>query len=373
MASMGISTRYILKQLSLPTVTIAAGLLAVVWLTQSVRYLDLIVNRGLSVGTFLHLTALLMPNFLVVILPISLFCAVAFVYNRLINDRELIVLRSAGLGQWRLARPALMLAVVATLVAYFFTLFLIPNFFRDFKDLQFSIRHNFASVMLQEGKFNTPVKGLTVYVRNRLPDGELSGLLVHDEREAGAPITMMAERGGLIIDQDGPKILLINGNRQQVSPEDGRVSFLYFDSYMLDLALVTDNPPVRWRDKGERSLTELFNPEDELPPNQRAELRAEAHQRLTVPLYNLAFVAIALGALLSGQFNRRGRWRRIATAVAGVVTLQLLGISLGSLIVQSPNITPVLYALLVAGIAGGLYPLHASRTLMRPVRRPDAV
>ena len=91
-------TSYILLQLVLTTITIAAVLVSVIWLTQSLRFLDFIINRGLSVLAFLEITLLLMPSILPVTLPVAVLCAVIYTFNRLTIDRELVVMRSAGLG-----------------------------------------------------------------------------------------------------------------------------------------------------------------------------------------------------------------------------------------------------------------------------------
>ena len=42
-----------------------------IWLTQALRFVDLIVNRGLPIETFLHLAALLLPQFFQLVLPIA--------------------------------------------------------------------------------------------------------------------------------------------------------------------------------------------------------------------------------------------------------------------------------------------------------------
>ena len=73
-ASMSRLSRYILRQLAPPTLFIAAALLGVVWLTQSLRFVDMIVNRGLSASQFLYFTVLLLPGVLAVILPVALLC-----------------------------------------------------------------------------------------------------------------------------------------------------------------------------------------------------------------------------------------------------------------------------------------------------------
>ena len=98
--------RYVLRQSLSMMLGVTAALSAAVWLVQALRLIDLIVNRGLSIGVFLHLAILIMPRFIDVVLPIGAFIAAQFVYNRLSAESEMVVMRAAGLRPMSLARPA---------------------------------------------------------------------------------------------------------------------------------------------------------------------------------------------------------------------------------------------------------------------------
>ena len=226
---------YLARQLLGPFLLVAFSLTAVIWLSQSLRFIDLIVNKGLSLGTFLYLGMLLMPSFLGVILPIALFCALLFVFNRLTLDSEMISLRSAGRGPWGIAAPALVLATLVALLVYAINFYFTPASYREFKDRQFVIRGDYSTLLLQEGVFTPLGSGHTVYVRARGEGGVLLGILVHDERDPERPITMMAEQGELVRSDEGPRFVLLNGNRQEIDRERGQLSLLYFDRYALDL------------------------------------------------------------------------------------------------------------------------------------------
>ena len=84
-------TRYIFRQLAIGTVLVSIALAFIVWLTQSLQFLQFIVSKGLSVTAWLKLTLLLLPSFLLTILPAALFFVVLFTYNKLTSDRELVV------------------------------------------------------------------------------------------------------------------------------------------------------------------------------------------------------------------------------------------------------------------------------------------
>ena len=359
--------RYIFTQALAATLAITVGLTFAVWLTQSLRQIDFIVNRGLPASTFLSFIVLLVPSFVGIVLPIAAFCAVLFVYHKLIMDSELVVLRAAGLSQLQLASPALRLGLLVTAVVYSISLYFLPLSYRAFKDLQYELRSDFTTVLLQEGAFNVVSEGITVYVRDRGPDGELLGILVHDARDADKPVTMMAERGALVKIGAGPPVVMVNGNRQQRDPENRQVYLLYFDRYTVELARLQDTVHTRWREPKERFLHELFGPADD--PNDityRTELIAEGHQRLVMPLYSLAFVMIALAALLAGEFNRRGESRRVLLAILVIAILEGQALALHDLAIRGSWAIPAMYA-------GAIVPIFVSLfVLVRNPRRAPA-
>ena len=356
--------RYILRQLFTATLLVAVTLTGVVWLTQSLRFVEMIINRGLSAPLFVYFTMLLLPTFLGVILPIALFIAVLFVYNRLTTDSELVVLRAGGCSHLFLARPAILLAGVITLVCYGFTLYGIPASFREFKDLQYTLRDSYPTVLLQEGVFSNVMKGVTVYVRSRSDDGELAGIIVHDARNPERPVTMMAERGALVSTADGPRFLMEQGNRQEIDHAAGQLSTLHFDSYALDLSQFVQRDDNPWLEANERYLHELFEPgtsPDDL--NNADQFLAEAHDRLVSPLYSLAFAMIALATMMSGQFHRRGYGWRVSAGLAAGVLVRLAGVGLTNIAAKAPTLIPLMYLNVAAAIGVSIYLLARRRRL----------
>ncbi len=351
MRPMGCSFRYMVRQLIWPLAFVAIAMAGVIWLTQSLRFVDLILNRGLPAHTFFYLAILVMPMVMSVLLPVAMFIAVVFAYTKMTMDSELVVLQACGVSHVELAKPALAVAGLVLLLCYLLNLYLMPQAYREFKDLQFSIRHNYSSVLLQEGTFNTVANGVTVYVRERQRDGELLGILVHDERIPEKPVTMMAERGALVQTPDGPRVVMINGNRQAIERSNERLSILYFDRYLVDFSSVGQTPEVRWREPHERFIHELFHPGDSADDKRYYySLRAEGHQRLSSPLLAAAFALIALAAILAGEFNRRGQIRRILWATATVIAVQLSYLGAANLTVSVPPLAALLYIVpLVAG------------------------
>jgi lipopolysaccharide export system permease protein len=308
-------TRYILRQTLIATLIVAIVFTAAVWLVQSLRLIDLIVNRGLSIELFLYLALLFLPRFIDVVLPIAVFIAILYTYNRIMTDSELLVMRAAGVSPLALARPAFLAGLVAAAALAAMSAYFLPASNRAFSDLQFEIRNKIVPVMLQEGTFNAISNHVTIYVRARDNAGDLSGIVIYDDRDGARPVTLVAERGALVETHEGPRLLLVKGSRQSYDRDSGHLSVLSFAQYTLDLDRFRDVPEVRYRRPEELYMNELLT----LPPDEPRQVRhamlVEFNTRLLTPLSALAMAALPLACLLMGEFNRRGQTRRILLAI----------------------------------------------------------
>src|SRR5215475_7073165 len=336
--------RYILRQCFGVMIFVTAALSAAIWLAQSLRLIDLIVNRGLSIELFLYLALLILPRFLDIVLPIGVFIAVLFTFNRLAAESELVVMRSAGVSHLALAKPVLILAGIAFLILMSLSAYFLPASNRAFKDMQFEIRNRFVSSLIQEGTFTTILDKLSIYIRSRDERGEVVGLLINDNREPQRPVTILAERGLFADTPGGSRIVMVNGNRQQFDPETRKLSLLTFDRYTLDLDSLHDAPIVRFREAQERFFDELFFPPADAHPALRLGFIIEAHQRILIPLSAFGFSVIPLACLLPGEFNRRGQLKRALLAIVLAFLFELLGIGVNDLASRASAAIPLMYA-----------------------------
>ena len=347
--------RYIFRQLLVALVAVTSALAALIWLTQSLRFVELVVNRGLSLRVFLELTGLLVPGFVAVILPITTFVVVQFIYQRLAGDRELTVMRAAGLSPFALARPALALAAVAVVIGYVLTLWLVPVTYSAFREYQFEIRNRLAAFLLQEGVFTPVSDDLTVYVSRRDQDGTLHGILIEDGRQHNSEATILAQRGHLVGGKAGsPRILLLDGSRQELDRRTGRLDVLTFAETTLDLASGgAKGDEQRFRDSAEMGLSELLHPDpQQVAARDRGKFMVEGWRRLTQPLTAASFAFVGLVSVLTGGFRRHGNLLRPAVGVLTVVGLLALGLAISNFAARQVSLIPLMFVhAVVPGIA----------------------
>lgn len=352
--------RYIMRQVTSVTVFATVVLCIAVMLVQSVRLVDLIVNRGLPLSEFAYMASLMIPRFVALVMPISLFGAVLFTYNRMINDSELVVLRSSGMSTASLARPALIVASLAGFVCLGMTLYMMPISAQEMRFHLEKNRSQWGAALLHEGKFTTVGDGITLFVKER-HGNELFGLFYHNQEDPDAAYTILAERGAVVETDDGPRILVFSGSRQTF--QDNKLHLVEFDRTSLDIGVQSAAGDNYWTQPEERFIDRLLFPDttDLNDSYYHDKLVAEGHNRLATALLPLTYTAIALAFVLRGGFSRQGNLASIVGAI-GVMTLILVGhMSSVSAAGQDLALLPLVYANSVAPMAVGLFFILRSR------------
>lgn len=320
-------TRYIFGQLFFTVFITTLMLTCIMWLAQSLRYIDFMANKGAPFLLFCEMLFYLLPNLVVIVAPIAVLIGTLFVYNKLIADHELIVMQASGMGHWQLAKPAILISAIVTIFLYIFTLYFLPLSFRKYRDITMVFREKSLTSLVQVGQFNTLGK-YTVYARSQDSQGNFLGILIYDGTQNEKSMIFMAAKGIILNDTEGGRLLLINGNRQEKDLNTSKPSILYFDQYIIETKnkSASEEKGDRFLKAYERHVGDLFNPSENLSPSIRLEFISAAHQRLISPLYALVFGLLGVCCMLLGRFNKKGRTFNILTACVFSIFIEISSI-----------------------------------------------
>jgi lipopolysaccharide export system permease protein len=342
---------YVLGQLLGPVALLTVLMTSVIWLVGLPRLLDLVINRGQSAPTFLYLTSLGIPYLLVIILPIAFFFGTMFTLSRLNGDSELVVMASAGYSQRQLALPVFIAAAIVMAMTWACALWLMPGAQRALSAKVVDISADIGAALLNPGEFETPAKGLTVFIRQMGRNGEISGILVHDNRDAKRPITYIAQSGVLAQTLGGNRLIMYDGTVEQAANGGAQLSVLTFQNYSFDLDQFAGPTRATLRKTNERYLSELLNPPEKQGVTDKVRIGwlAEAHSRLSQPLYCLAFAMIALAAILRGRRQRGALAMRLTMASLAAAALRIAGYGLAGPAGSHPALFALFYAIPLGG------------------------
>jgi len=364
---------YVLRQLVGPVLLFTFLLTVVIWLSQSLRLLDLVINRGQSAPTFVYLTVMMLPQLLVIILPVAFFGGTLYGLHRLNVESELVVMSAAGYSRAQFMSAVLFAAALIMALTYLCSLYLMPLGQRLMKAEVLNIRADIGAAILSEGNFNTPVKGLTVFIRELENDGHIHGILVHDNRNPSRPTTYIAQSGVVAQTPLGPRLIMLNGTVEQSSSSGAGLSVLKFQRYVFALDQFAEQQHQAFLQTSERYLPELFSPHLARDPGgkMRRILLAEGHNRLSAPLYCLMFALVARAAVTSGRRARGAYALRIALACLIAGMLRLVGYGAQGIVGRHPAAAIILYLIPLLGAGGAALDIFGikllpSRAWLRP-------
>ncbi|MDR1026202.1 MAG: LPS export ABC transporter permease LptF [Lactobacillus sp.] len=340
--------KYIVKQILVGFLLVTFSLMSILWLTQSLRFVELVTNKGLPLSFFIQMTSLLMPRLFIILSPIAIFIAALFVFNRMLSDRELIVIKSAGIAPFRTAKPIILVGLLLSLFSFYINSVAIPRAERAFNDLEWQVKNDLTHLLFREGEFTYLELGLTIFITSQEKDGSISGILVNDERDPKTKVTISAERGRVVNVGDIPRIILVNGARQEINKVDSSFSSLSFDRYSIDFGKTTAKKEKE-AEAREQSLAELLDAPNN-PNLSDKDIRrwlVEAHKRIVNPLYNLLFALLGCTGLIVGNFNRRGQGKILTIAIASMVVVQACDLTFSNMANKNSSLIPLMYINLI--------------------------
>ncbi|NND21756.1 MAG: LPS export ABC transporter permease LptF [Silicimonas sp.] len=319
--------RYLLSQLLMLFGFFALVLVLVYWVNRAVVLFDQLIANGQSAAVFLEFTALSLPNVIRVVLPIAAFAGTVYVANRLTSESELVVVQATGFSPWRLARPVLVFGFFVFAMASVLAHILVPISLSRLSERTAEISENMTARLLTEGQFLHPAEGVTFYIREISPVGELRNIFLSDARDPDVSVTYTAREALLIRGERAPTLVMVDGMSQRYAAEGRNLSVTRFDDFAFDLEGLVDTFTADRKRPQELSTGALLRASEEtqkLTATSRSVLVAEAHERIGNSLNGLVAPLIGFATLLLGGFSRFGIWRQIIGAIFALIAVQML-------------------------------------------------
>lgn len=366
--------RYIFRTTFGAFALIVISLTAFIWITQALREIDLMTNQGQTILVFIAMTGLLIPVLVLIIAPIALMIAVTYALNKFNADSEFIVMSAAGMSSWRVFAPFFAVAVVVSLIVGAIGAYVAPKGLRELRNWAAQVRADLVTTIIQPGRFTTIERGLTFHIGERRNNGQLVGIFIDDRRDPKEHSSFLAERGEILESEPGTFLVLVNGSvqRQQIGKDP---TIVEFERYAFDLSRFNSGGGGRTLTPRERYLWDLWapDPNDALFKVQPGMFRAEFHDRLTAPLYPIAFAVLAFAFLGKPSTTRQSRTLLLAMTIASVAVLRFIGFGSAIFAAQSPTAVVILYASVLTALLFGSVMIARGRGIEPPAILVNAI
>jgi len=326
MQLMPIIDRYVLAQVSRPlAISLVIGLLMLL-AERFVRILDMALGKKGSLSLVFEMLGYLIPHYLGLAIPAAIFLGLLFGFNQMSRNSEIDAFLASGISLHRLARPVILLSVVAAMLAVYIFGWMQPYTRYAYRALKYAIESVEVFYLAEEGVFMHAGKRTFIIDRLDRQNKRFHGIFLFENLGEKGSNTITATHGRLVPQQGDPRPLLLlnDGVRLRIDgwPRTrGDAPLPPFSAGRFDEVTTPvgrENALVfrpRGLDERELTLPELYATLDTPRPKASiAELRAEFHKRLvgilTLPVLPFLAIPFAIG------HRRQQRAYRFAVALA---------------------------------------------------------
>ncbi|QYX58608.1 LPS export ABC transporter permease LptF [Roseovarius sp. SCSIO 43702] len=332
----------------------ALVLVSIFWINKAVRMFDRLISDGQSAFVFLELTALTLPGVIAVVLPIAGFAGAVYVTNRLSTESELTVMQATGYSPWRLARPVLFYGLIVGAMMSLLSHLLVPVSLHQLEMRRIEVSRNVTAKLLTEGEFLHPASGVTFYIREITPEGELRDVFLSDRRDPDAPVTYTSKSAYLVQEGGGTKLVMVRGLAQTLRTNGNRLFTTFFDDFSYDISSLVSRDVIELtRVNFQLTPALIAAPEAvaETAGISKGAVMIELHNRFAQPILCVVAALIGFATLLLGNYSRFGVWRQILLAFVLLVGVKLVESAVAAPVLGNAALWPILYAPSVVGFA----------------------
>jgi len=314
--------RYFFKEFISLFTLILISICVIVWIVQAVNYLDFFTEYGHAFSVYFTYSVLNIPKVIGRLIPLVFLISLLTTILQFEKNNELLVFWTSGLNKIRLVNLAFKISILITLFQLLLSLTVSPSSLNFARSILKSSSVTLFSSLVKEKKFNDTVKGLTVFVEKKKPNGEMLNVFLRDDTSSNAKSkTIIAKKGYIITKNVMPFVKIGVPSKQNflvlfdgvihTEKMNNKINFLnfykteinlsYFDTKTTTYPKIQENNTLSllncikpFLDEGKTTLSE---------PQCRAridDITSELNRRFGMPLY-IPVISIVICYLLSSR------------------------------------------------------------------------
>ncbi len=365
-----ILTRYIFNQTIKNVIISTIVFLGVIWLSQSFKTIKLIIDKSANFSDFFILSAFSIPNWLLIALPFGTFAGCMITYLKLETDKEIIVMKTAGLSSIKISFPALLVAFLSSSFLFLNSHWILPITYKHFKILQNEIRNNSKELIIKDNIFVDINKNQTIFIGELNEQNHFKEIFIQDRTNPMTIVELYSKSGYLVFKKNQLILFMDEGTR--VSTDNSKNStILDFKNYNLIIEdLGSKNYSKRIVEYNEYNFFDLITKANQ-NASKKGKLLAEAHSRNTVTFLPIVFILIAMIMILNTNYSRIITSYKKSFSIVILIIIQSIFIMIKNFVHTNANLWPLMYCFPFIFIILGITILHKNFTLKKIKNKSD--
>jgi len=175
------------------------------------KYVDDLVGKGLDMDVLAEMLFYASFGLLPFAFPLAMLLASIMTFGSLGENYELVAMKSSGISLFRIMKPLLFIALIVTVIAFYFANNILPHTNLRFTTLLWSVKQQRPELVLQEGVFTNEIDGYSIRIGSKdKKTNVLYDLLIYDHtRNKTNESVTVADSGFLRITED-KKFMVLN-------------------------------------------------------------------------------------------------------------------------------------------------------------------
>ncbi len=145
------------------------------------KYVDDLVGKGLDFKVLAEMLFYASFGLLPFAFPLAMLLASIMTFGSLGEKYELVAMKSSGISLFRIMRPLIAIAILVTIIAFYFSNTILPYTNLKFTTLMYSVKQQKPELVLQQGVFTNEMTGYSIKVgRKDTKSNKLYDLLIYN-------------------------------------------------------------------------------------------------------------------------------------------------------------------------------------------------
>ncbi len=179
------------------------------------KYIDDLVGKGLEWYIIAELLFYASSTFVPLALPLAILLSSLMTFGNLGENYELVAMKAAGISLRRVMAPLMIMSLIISGVAFYFSNNVLPVANLKFKSLLYDVREQKLALDIKEGIFYNGIDGFVIRVGEKEDDERtVHDVLIYDHRDKKGNVNVtVADSGRMELTPDGRYLVfyLFNG------------------------------------------------------------------------------------------------------------------------------------------------------------------
>jgi lipopolysaccharide export system permease protein len=180
------------------------------------KYIDDLVGKGLEWNIVAELLVYASFGLVPLAFPLATLLASIMTFGNLGENYELVAMKASGISLFRIMRPLLIVAIILTSVAFYFSNNILPKTNLEFYALLHSVKEQKPEMVVKEGVFSNDMPNYSIKVERKGKDNNmLYDVMIYDHTNNDGNVNVtIADSGKMELTEDKKfmSITLYNGH-----------------------------------------------------------------------------------------------------------------------------------------------------------------